>query len=148
VRLAVREVADIFKLQRSGLELFGVSPMKYRGATRTARLGFAVTSANNAHISTSIASKWRKSRSDSLLQSMFSCNASPVMGDLNHARILRRPAVLERIGVSGSTLSRLIQAGKFPAPAAISTRTVGWDERDVESWIVAHFDHAEHEAAR
>jgi prophage regulatory protein len=59
------------------------------------------------------------------------------------ARIIRKPAVLERIGVSGSTLGRLIHAGRFPAPVAISTRAVGWDERDVEAWICSHFERTE-----
>lgn len=52
-------------------------------------------------------------------------------------RLLRLPAVLERVGVSKSTLQRWIRAGTFPAGVALTpTRsTVAWSAAAVDSWI-------------
>jgi prophage regulatory protein len=50
-------------------------------------------------------------------------------------RILRLPAVLERTGLSRSTLYRKIQAGTFPPQLAISKRCAGWRESSVTEWL-------------
>jgi prophage regulatory protein len=50
-------------------------------------------------------------------------------------RILRRQAVLDRIGVSTSTLQRLVAAGAFPRPVRLSTQLVGWYEDQVDQWL-------------
>lgn len=50
-------------------------------------------------------------------------------------RILRLPTVLERTGLTRSTLYRKIQAGTFPRQVAISTRCAGWRESAVEQWL-------------
>lgn len=50
-------------------------------------------------------------------------------------RILRLPAVLERTGLSRSTLYRKIKAGTFPKQFAISTRCAGWREFSVTQWM-------------
>jgi prophage regulatory protein len=52
-------------------------------------------------------------------------------------RFLRLPAVLERVGVSKSTLQRWIKAGMFPAGVALTaTRsTVAWSAAAVDAWI-------------
>jgi prophage regulatory protein len=56
-------------------------------------------------------------------------------------RILRKPVVCERIGLSPSTIQRMIEAGTFPKGAPIALgRAVGWLEADVNAWIVAHFE--------
>ena len=49
-------------------------------------------------------------------------------------RILRLPAVLERTGLSRSTLYRKIKAGSFPKQVQISTRCAGWRDSDVSEW--------------
>lgn len=46
--------------------------------------------------------------------------------DSKPRRLLRRPAVCELMGVSPSTLERMIRSGRFPAPVVISQRTRGW----------------------
>ena len=53
------------------------------------------------------------------------------------SRLLRLPAVLERVGVSKSTLQRWIRAGTFPAGVALTpTRsTVAWSAAAVDGWI-------------
>ena len=50
-------------------------------------------------------------------------------------RLLRRPDVLHRCGISNSTLHRLIHAGNFPAPIQLGPRAVAWVESEVDTWI-------------
>ena len=50
-------------------------------------------------------------------------------------RILRIKAVLDRTGLSRSTLYRKIESGSFPKQIAISTRCAGWRESDVAAWM-------------
>ena len=50
-------------------------------------------------------------------------------------RIIRLKAVLERTGLTRSTLYRKIQLGTFPRQLRISVRCAGWRESDVEAWL-------------
>lgn len=50
-------------------------------------------------------------------------------------RIIRIKSVLERTGLSRSTLYRKIQHGSFPRQIAISTRCAGWRESAVNEWM-------------
>lgn len=50
-------------------------------------------------------------------------------------RILRIRLVLERTGLSRSTLYRKIQDGKFPRQLKIADRCVGWRESVVNEWL-------------
>jgi prophage regulatory protein len=50
-------------------------------------------------------------------------------------RILRLPAVLDRTGLSRSTLYRKIQEGTFPKQIALGVRTAGWRESAVRRWM-------------
>lgn len=50
-------------------------------------------------------------------------------------RILRLGTVLDRTGLSRSTLYRKMQAGTFPKNVQISTRCAGWRESAVEAWM-------------
>lgn len=50
-------------------------------------------------------------------------------------RILRLKTVLERTGLSRSTMYRKMQDGTFPANVAISTRCKGWRESTVNAWM-------------
>jgi prophage regulatory protein len=52
----------------------------------------------------------------------------------NPDRILRLRAVLERTGLSRSTMYRKMQSGAFPKNIQLSERCVGWRESDVEAW--------------
>jgi prophage regulatory protein len=51
------------------------------------------------------------------------------------SKILRKPTVIERVGLSGTTIWRLTRARKFPQPIRLSENSVGWLESDVEHWI-------------
>lgn len=57
------------------------------------------------------------------------------MSSDNADRILRLRAVLERTGLSRSTLYRKIQEGTFPGQVRIAARCVGWRESAVTEWL-------------
>lgn len=50
-------------------------------------------------------------------------------------RILRLRKVLDRTGLSRSTLYRKVDDGTFPAQIRIATRCVGWRESEVVEWM-------------
>ena len=50
-------------------------------------------------------------------------------------KILRRPAVLEMIGVSVPTLYRWMDKGLFPRPVRLGPQAVGWRSADVDEWL-------------
>lgn len=50
-------------------------------------------------------------------------------------RMLRLKAVLERTGLSRSTLYRKVDEGRFPRQVSLSTRCVGWRESAVNAWM-------------
>lgn len=52
-------------------------------------------------------------------------------------RILRIRAVLNRTGLSRSTLYRKVQDGTFPKQIQIAARCTGWRESAVIEWIRA-----------
>ena len=51
--------------------------------------------------------------------------------------ILRRKQVEARTGLKRSTLYAKIASGEFPAPIRLGSRSVGWLESDVTSWLQA-----------
>lgn len=60
-------------------------------------------------------------------------------------RLLRRAEVMDRVGLSKSTLYSRISAGTFPKPVTLGS-SVRWVESEVEGWIserVSERDHAE-----
>lgn len=52
-------------------------------------------------------------------------------------KILRRPAVIDRSGLSYPTIWRKIQAGTFPQPVQLGPNSVGWLEEEVDAWIAS-----------
>lgn len=50
-------------------------------------------------------------------------------------RILRLAAVLDRTGLSRSTLYRKVDAGTFPKQVRIAERCTGWRESAVNEWL-------------
>ena len=50
-------------------------------------------------------------------------------------RIIRRPAVEGRTGLSRSTIYLKIAQGSFPRPVTLGLRAVGWIEAEVDAWI-------------
>ena len=51
------------------------------------------------------------------------------------SRILRLRMVLERTGLTRSTLYRKIERGTFPKQVQISERCVGWRESEIDDWL-------------
>jgi len=52
-------------------------------------------------------------------------------------RFLRPRQVLEMIGVSRTTLWRMVRAGHFPRPVCITERNRGYLLKSVEAWMRA-----------
>jgi prophage regulatory protein len=50
-------------------------------------------------------------------------------------RIVRLPVVLDRTGLSRSTLYRKIAEGTFPSQVRISVHGTGWSEAEIDRWI-------------
>lgn len=50
-------------------------------------------------------------------------------------RFLRLKTVLDRTGLSRSTLYRKVQAGTFPPQIRIAARCAGWRESAVNDWM-------------
>jgi prophage regulatory protein len=50
-------------------------------------------------------------------------------------RILRRPAVERKTGMSRAHIYTLMREGKFPKALRIGTRAVGWDSVELDQWI-------------
>lgn len=52
-----------------------------------------------------------------------------------HDRILRLSTVLDRTGLSRSTLYRKVEQGTFPRQIRIATRCAGWRESAINAWM-------------
>jgi prophage regulatory protein len=50
-------------------------------------------------------------------------------------RILPIDEVIDRTGLSRRTLYQEISEGRFPRPAQLTARRVGWPEADIDDWI-------------
>ena len=49
--------------------------------------------------------------------------------------MLRFPAVIERVGLSRTTIWRRVRAGEFPAPISLGKNSVGWPSIWIEDWL-------------
>ena len=50
-------------------------------------------------------------------------------------KILKLPTVIERTGLSRSSIYSFIHDNRFPAPIKLGERSVGWIEENINSWI-------------
>lgn len=50
---------------------------------------------------------------------------------------LRLPKVIERTGLSRSSIYVMINEGRFPAPVQIGQRAVAWREADLVTWAAS-----------
>ena len=50
-------------------------------------------------------------------------------------RYLRLPEVVDRTGVSRSTIYKLMAQGKFPKSRRLTSRTVGWGDAEIAAWM-------------
>lgn len=49
--------------------------------------------------------------------------------------MLKLSVVCDRLGVSRSTVYRMVAAGDLPSPVKISIRRVGWLEQDIDDFL-------------
>jgi prophage regulatory protein len=54
-------------------------------------------------------------------------------------KIIRLPAVLERVGLKRTAVYDRIKGGEFPKPIKLG-RVSGWVEADIQEWIQKHID--------
>lgn len=52
-------------------------------------------------------------------------------------KVLKLAEVVERTGLSPSTIERKEKRDEFPARKILGTRSVGWLESDIDAWIKA-----------
>lgn len=52
-------------------------------------------------------------------------------------RILRKPEVIARTGLSKSTIYALVRDKKLKAPIQLGARAVGWLESDIEEFLAS-----------
>ncbi|MEG8040470.1 AlpA family phage regulatory protein [Sphingomonas sp. LR60] len=52
-----------------------------------------------------------------------------------HGRFLRIKDVIATIGLSRTSIYRMVGAGDFPKPIQLTARSVGWWEADVSKWL-------------
>ena len=50
-------------------------------------------------------------------------------------RILRLTQVLDRVGLSRSTVYERIKNGSFPKQITLGARAVGWLEHEIDAWL-------------
>lgn len=50
-------------------------------------------------------------------------------------RYLRIAEVVSKTGVSRSTIYELMGKGEFPMARRLTSRTVGWDDSEVDGWM-------------
>lgn len=54
-------------------------------------------------------------------------------------RVLRKPAVLDKTGLTASALDREVRAGRFPSPFKLTanerSRAIGWFESEVDRYL-------------
>lgn len=65
-----------------------------------------------------------------------------------HTTMIRIGEVCRRTGLSKSHIQRLINDAAFPSAVKLSTRAVGWVERDVEQWIQRQIEMSNQDSRR
>jgi prophage regulatory protein len=55
-------------------------------------------------------------------------------------RLIRRPVVQNKTGMSVAELYRRMGDGKFPKPVKTGVRSVAWVESEVDGWIQTRID--------
>ena len=60
-------------------------------------------------------------------------------------RLLRRPEVESRTGLSRSSIYAMMDRGEFPRPRRIGQRAVAWDEATIEDWLATRTEANPHD---
>ena len=51
------------------------------------------------------------------------------------SKLITQKQVVDLVGVSRTTIWRLERAGKFPRRRQVSTKSVRWNQAEIEDWI-------------
>jgi prophage regulatory protein len=51
-------------------------------------------------------------------------------------KLIRLPAVIERVQLSAMTIWRREKAGTFPRRVKLGQNTVAWVEKEIEAWMI------------
>jgi len=54
---------------------------------------------------------------------------------MEEVRILKRPEVTIKTGLQQSTIYKLMASGDFPKQIKLTSKSVGWSSKDINSWI-------------
>ena len=57
-------------------------------------------------------------------------------------KFLRLPAVIERTGLSRSTIYEMVDRGDFPKPVKIGARAIAWPSESLETWAAERMENA------
>lgn len=60
-------------------------------------------------------------------------------------KILRRPAVVEKVGMSRCAIDRLIADNGFPKPVKLGPRNIGWVNEEIEDWLIKRIEERDSE---
>jgi len=50
-------------------------------------------------------------------------------------RIIRKPELFSRLGLSDATIWRMEKSGKFPRRIQIGGKAVGWFDTEIDNWL-------------
>jgi len=70
-------------------------------------------------------------------------SAAPIGAQPSHLTVtprdhyLRAREVCARVGLSRTTIWRLVRCAEFPAPRRLSANAIGWLASEVEAWIAS-----------
>jgi len=54
---------------------------------------------------------------------------------MEELRILKRPEVTIKTGLQQSTIYKLMASGDFPKQIKLTSKSVGWSSKDIDSWV-------------
>ncbi len=57
------------------------------------------------------------------------------MSTPNGSKMLRLPAVMDKVGLGKSSIYARVAAKTFPAPVSLGPRVVAWVSAEVDHWI-------------
>ena len=67
-------------------------------------------------------------------------------------KIIRKPAIFSKVGLSDPTIWRLERIGEFPKRIKLSSNSVGWLSTEVDQWLqkkaAARLDHPDESARK
>lgn len=62
-------------------------------------------------------------------------NSTQTQAPHHQNRIIRLSELRHKTGLATSTIYELIQQNKFPKQVRLSSRSIGWSEREIDQWI-------------